>query len=293
MVFHTLEKYARLATEKRQAVRESPCRFLVSAMMAGAYIGLAIILIYTLGAEVAPEYRHLIMGASFGIGLTLVVFAGSELFTGQTMYMTIGLLHGRTNLDDMARVWSVSWLGNLGGAVVVALLFTAGGGGPLLFAGNEYLFEVAAHKMNSPIGALVARAILCNWLVCLALWTSSRMSSDAAKCIAIFWCLFAFVGSGYEHSIANMTVLTLSLLGNHPESVTVAGMAHNLLWVTLGNAIGGAVFMAGAYSYVGGRGEASPVAEGSATGLPALVTRALPTAMAPAGLHRTAGPGSP
>ncbi|TCZ64879.1 formate/nitrite transporter family protein [Roseicella aquatilis] len=293
MPLHTLEKYARLATEKRQAVRESPCRFLVSAMMAGAYIGLAIILIYTLGTEAAPEYRHLIMGVSFGIGLTLVVFAGSELFTGQTMYMTIGLISGRTSLDDLVRVWSVSWLGNFGGAVLVALLFTAGGGGPLLFAGNDYLFEVATAKMNAPVSALIARAILCNWLVCLALWTSSRMSGDAAKCIAIFWCLFAFVASGYEHSIANMTVLTLSLLGDHPASVSLAGMLHNLLWVTLGNAIGGAVFMAGAYSYVGRRGEASPAAEGPAVSLPALVTGVLPAPMAPAGLRRTAGPGSP
>jgi nitrite transporter NirC len=82
MPLQTLGKYARLAVEKRQSVRQLPGRFLVSAMMAAAYVGLAMILIYTLGTEAAPEYRHLIMGASFGVGLTLVVFAGAELFTG-------------------------------------------------------------------------------------------------------------------------------------------------------------------------------------------------------------------
>ena len=61
--------------------------------------------------------------------------------------------------------------------------------------------------MNAPALELFARAILCNWLVCLAIWTSARMTSDAAKCIAIFWCLYAFIASGFEHSVANMTLL--------------------------------------------------------------------------------------
>ena len=83
--------------------------------------------------------------------------------------------------------------------------------------------------------------------------TSARTTSDAAKCILIFWCLYAFIASGFEHSVANMTVLTLSLLGNHPESVNLLGMAHNLLWVTVGNIIGGAIFVGLAYLHANGR----------------------------------------
>ena len=101
--------------------------------------------------------------------------------------------------------------------------------------------------MNAPGMALFARAILCNWLVCLAIWMAARVNSDSAKCIVIFWCLLAFIASGFEHSVANMTVLGLALAGNHPESVSIAGFAWNLAWVTLGNAVGGAVFVAGAY----------------------------------------------
>jgi nitrite transporter NirC len=101
--------------------------------------------------------------------------------------------------------------------------------------------------------ALLARGILCNWLVCLALWTSSRAKDDAAKCILISWCLFAFIASGYEHSVANMTVFALAQLGHHPENITLAGAAYNLFWVTLGNIIGGAVFVAAGYWQANGR----------------------------------------
>ena len=101
--------------------------------------------------------------------------------------------------------------------------------------------------MNSSIPALIARATLCNWLVCLALWMSARTKSDATKAIVIFWCLFAFIASGFEHSVANMTLLSIPLLTDHPDTISVAGMAYNLLWVTVGNIIGGSLFMGVGY----------------------------------------------
>jgi nitrite transporter len=245
----TVDHFAHYATARRDAVATAPVRFFVASMMAGAYVGLAIILIYSLGTDLPPAFRHLAMGASFGVGLTIVVFAGGELFTGQTMYMTHGLLQGLTGVADLVRVWALCWVGNLAGSVLVALLFAAGGG-ELLFGHETFLFDVAAAKMNSTAGALVARGILCNWLVCLALWMAARTTSDAAKCIVIFWCLFVFIGSGYEHSVANMTLFTLALLGDHPETVTLAGFVHNMVWVTFGNAISGVLFMGFGYWYV-------------------------------------------
>ena len=97
--------------------------------------------------------------------------------------------------------------------------------------------------LNAPALELVARAILCNWLVCLAIWTSARMTNDTAKCIAIFWCLYAFIASGFEHSVANMTLLPIALLADHPPTVSLGGLGWNLLWVTIGNAISGAGIM--------------------------------------------------
>lgn len=243
----TIDQFAELAATKIQAMRSNPTGFLIASAMAGAYVGVGILLIFSIGQTIDPSVRSLVMGASFGIALTLVVFAGSELFTGHTMFMSLGLLRGTVGWAGLCSSWAVTWIGNLAGSALLAWIFYMGGGGQILKEGAELIFNVSAYKMNSPAGALVARGILCNWLVCLALWTSARATSDAAKCILIFWCLFAFIACGFEHSVANMTIFSVALLGNHPASVNVGGMFYNLVWVTLGNAIAGAVFMAGAY----------------------------------------------
>ena len=250
----TIDRFGNLAREKAAMLSESPLAFFVGSLMAGAYVGIGIILIFSVGGTLDPAWQKLVMGVSFGIALTLVVFAGSELFTGHTMYMVFGCLKGQTTLGDLGRVWAASWVFNLIGSVGLALLFAAGGGGVMLADGSQLLYDIAASKMNSSIPALIARATLCNWLVCLALWMAARTDSDATKAIVIFWCLFAFIASGFEHSVANMTLLSISLLGDHPDTISVAGMAHNLLWVTVGNIIGGSVLMGLGYWYAtGGR----------------------------------------
>ena len=119
--------------------------------------------------------------------------------------------------------------------------------------------------MNAAPLALVAKGILCNWLVCLALWMSARTTNDAAKLIMIFWCLFAFIASGFEHSVANMTLFAVALLGNHPDTVSIGGMFYNLLWVSIGNIIAGAVFVAAAYWLANGRAAAPAPAAASVT----------------------------
>ena len=243
----TIDHFANLARKKADVLSGNPLAFFLASMMAGAYVGIGVILILSVGATLDPAWQKLIMGVSFGIALTLVVFAGSELFTGHTMYMVFGKLKGTTTWGDLGKVWAGSWTFNLVGSVGLALLFAAGGGGALLDDGAELLFKIADYKINSSIPALIARASLCNWLVCLALWMAARTDSDSTKAIVIFWCLFAFIASGFEHSVANMTLLSISLLGDHPDSISVAGMAHNLIWVTLGNIIGGSVFMGVGY----------------------------------------------
>jgi len=252
MYLETIDHFAEVAAKKAAYMKRTPLSFWISSMMAGAYVGLGIILIFSIGSDADPGFRPLIMGTSFGIALTLVIFAGSDLFTGHTMFMSLGWLRGRTSLGDLGSSWTLTWLGNLVGCAVLAVLFVAGGGGAMLNSKSQFLFSVAAAKMNAPALALFARAVLCNWLVCLAIWMSARMTSDAAKCIAIFWCLFGFIGSGYEHSVANMTLLLIALLGNHPDTVTWGGFAHNLFWVTLGNIVSGAGFMALGYSFASG-----------------------------------------
>src|SRR5438874_1258421 len=247
MYTETIDSFTKLAERKIAALRAAPGGFFVASMLAGAYVGIGIILIFVLGQQVPPEFQKLVMGATFGIALTLVVIAGAELFTGHTMFMALRGYRGIGTVGDIAASWGMTWTGNLVGSLALVGLFAAGGGAGILSAPDTLLMKVAAMKMTAPGAALFARAILCNWLVCLAIWMAARVNSDSAKCIVIFWCLLAFIASGFEHSVANMTLLGLALAGNHPETVSLAGFAWNLAWVTAGNAVGGGVFVAGAY----------------------------------------------
>lgn len=247
MFADTVSKLAEAGAGKARVLNDHPLGFWVSSMMAGVYIGFGILLIFSLGSVLDPGVRPLVMGASFGLALILVVFAGADLFTGLTMSMTLSLLERRVSVSALGAVWATSWLGNLAGALLLAALFVTGGGGLITTASSQLIYDAAAAKMNADALPLVARAILCNWLVCLAVWMAARIAHDGAKIIAIAWCLFAFIASGYEHSVANMTLFGVALFTTHPDTITWVGMSWNLIWVTLGNIIGGALFMAGAY----------------------------------------------
>ncbi len=262
MYSDTIDFFAETAARKARAIAANPLGFFVACMLAGAYIGLAIIAIFSIGQGLEAGVRPLAMGLTFALALTLVVFAGAELFTGYTMVMTLGMLRGKASLGNLASAWAMTWVGNLAGAVALATIFWLGGGGAILKEGADLVFATAAAKMSAAPLALVAKGILCNWLVCLALWMSARTTNDVAKLIVMFWCLFAFIASGFEHSVANMTLFAVALLGNHPDTITVGGMFYNLLWVSIGNIIAGAGFVACAYWLANGRA-AAPAAAAS------------------------------
>ena len=247
MYTESLKSLAGAAAKKVVLLDRSKGTYLLSSMLAGAYIGIGIALIFSIGAPLAAAgsaFLKPLMGVSFGIALTLVVFAGSELFTGNNMIMTIGVLRKKASLCDLLRVWGTCWVGNLLGSFVLAFLVVTSGS---LTHAAAFIERVAAAKMSAPALQLFIRGILCNWLVCLALWMAARTRSDTAKCILIFWCLFAFIASGFEHSIANMSLLSMALLSPHGAGVSWAGFGSNLLFVTLGNVAGGAVFVGGLY----------------------------------------------
>jgi nitrite transporter len=243
----TTKQFSEIAVVKINYFRRNPVGFLLSTMMAGAYVGIGIMLILTLGNEAEAVSQKLIMGCFFGITLTLIVFAGAELFSGHIMYMTFGFFYKKVSFFTVVKDWIICWYGNLFGAVLLSCLFVLGGGSGFLGDSTALVHTLADSKMNSGIIELLARASICNWLICLAIWMSSKTDNDTAKCILIFWCLFAFVAAGFEHGIANMTVFAISLLGNHPEGVSITGMLYNLAWVSVGNIIGGAGFIGVAY----------------------------------------------
>ena len=242
-----INTFASRAQAKTELVSRSWHSYFVGAVLAGAYVGFGIALIFTVGHQAPIEVKKLLMGATFGIALTLVVFAGSELYTGHTLYMGLGVLTRRCSTSQLAKLWSVTWAGNLVGSVLLAALLAAGVGGQGQTLGSELLHKVAQYKMGSPGHHLLARGITCNWLICLALWMCARTKSDTTKCILIFWCLLAFITLGLEHCVANMTLLSLNILFNDQTTAAFLGSAHNLFWVTLGNTIGGAGFVGAAY----------------------------------------------
>jgi nitrite transporter NirC len=242
----TIESLAQVAERKRKNLERSLGSHLVLSALAGMYVGVGVILVFSIGAPLAAAgspATKLAMGASFGVALTLVIFAGAELFTGNNMIFSLGTLAGKTRLSALASNWAWTWIGNLAGSVLLALIVVKGGtfDAPVF---RDFVVSATATKMNLPWIQLFLRAILANWLVCLAIWQSTKTKSDAAKLGLIFWCLFAFIASGFEHSIANMTLLTMGLLLPHGPDVTIAGLARNLLATTLGNIVGGCLFVA-------------------------------------------------
>ncbi|MGU3390944.1 formate/nitrite transporter family protein [Sphingomonas sp. M1A8_2b] len=242
----TIDTYATLAATKAEALRRSPAGFFAGAILAGTYIGIAMILALSTGSGLEPGVRPLVMGATFGLGLILTVFAGAELFTGYVMYLGFGLAKRTVSIADALKLIVVVWIGNLVGGIILSFIFAAGGGGAIYANADTMFHAYVQHKVSVDATALLARAILCNWLVCLAIWTAARMTGDAAKCIGMAWILLAFVAAGFEHSVANMTALTLGLLVPH-SSIDIFGMIRNLAIVSLGNIIGGLVFVVGGY----------------------------------------------
>lgn len=240
---------AAAARRKADYLRAHPAGYLVLSALAGAYVGFAVVLVFAVGAPLAAAgspLQKLVMGASFGVALSLVVFAGAELFTGNTMVMTVGALRRSVSGRELGAVWALSFLGNLAGSLALAWLVARSGvlgGAPQA----EFVRQAAAAKMGLPWETLFFRAVLANWLVCLGLWCAMRSTSETARLVLISWCLFAFVAPGFEHSVANMTLLGVGLLQPHDAAVSLGGFVRNLVPVTLGNVAGGALFLGAAY----------------------------------------------
>lgn len=230
------------AKAKVAMLKNNPLGYFLLSALAGAYIGFGILLAFTVSGMLGPlPVTKIAMGASFCIALSLVIIAGAELFTGNAFVLFNGLRMKTVTVAEVVRLWVVCYLGNWLGAIILCLIFFAGAGAD--GATGKALAGAAAMKMGLPPLVLFARGILCNVLVCLAVWCGFRTKSDAAKLIMVFWCLYAFFTCGYEHSVANMTVLTMGLMAPFDAAVSFGGYFYNLLFVTLGNIVGAIVFL--------------------------------------------------
>ncbi len=244
---------AAAAVGKIALLKKNPVGYFLSAFLAGMFIGFGVLLAFTVGGILTGAiYGKIVMGATFGVALSLVVMAGAELFTGNNFVITAGMLHKTARVRDGLLLWAFCWIGNLTGAVILALLYRVTGLGHDTAAGI-FMAASAQTKMTLPFWELLFRGVLCNVLVCLAVWCGFRCKSESGKLIMIFWCLLAFITTGFEHSIANMTHLTVALLDPCGVTLTVGGWFYNLSVATLGNMIGAIVFVALPYYFISRR----------------------------------------
>lgn len=212
-------------------------RMFLLAVLAGAFIALA-----GVASVVGTALAGKLAGACvFPVGLAMVIVAGSELFTGNCL-MIIPALEGRIPAGRLLAAWGIVYLGNFAGAVLVAALSVWGGA---LDAVCDSLAATAAAKTGLSFGAAFCRGVLCNILVCAAVWMAMAAKDAGGKILCLYLPVMAFVLAGFEHSIANMFYIPAGLLvsarcGLAPEGLSWGAMLwRNLLPVTLGNIAGG------------------------------------------------------
>lgn len=224
--------------------RQPWARMLVLACLAGSFIafGSVISLVAQSGNGSAIGAVQLMSGLAFSVGLILVMIAGAELFTGNTM-MVLPAVTGELAAGRMIQAWIVVWLGNLVGSLAVALLFSASGG--LEGGVGDAARSLMADKLAKTPQAVFCSAILANMLVCLAVWMSMSAVTIPAKIIAIVGPIMVFVAAGLEHSVANMSILPLGWLSGPGEDVAWLSGLQNLAVSTTGNIVGGALLALG------------------------------------------------
>lgn len=251
-----LDESAALSRTKAMQVKRLP-RYMASSALAGAFVGIAVVLLASVGgpfAAAGAPAAKLVQGAVFGVALTLVVFAGAELFTGNVMYMLQGLTARAVGIGGLLAVWCASLVGNLVGSIGFAAMVNAGGtlgagAAPGKMGAGEALIAGAVTAKNAATGPqLFWRSVLCNALVCLALWMAGRTRSDTAKLVVLWWALLAFIASGFEHSVANMTVFGLGIFQGN---AAWGDLWRNLAWTVPGNIVGGGILVGLAYAWVG------------------------------------------
>jgi formate/nitrite transporter len=224
-------------------------------VLSGCHIGFGAYLMLTVGAacpglvSTNPGLQKIILG-SFGLpfGLMMTLVTGAELFTGNTALVTAAALEGEADAGGLMKSWVASYAGNFVGSLALAALVTAAG----TLVGGGASLAVAAAKTSLSFKTAFVRGILCNWLVCMAVYMASMAKDLPGKIVAIWFPISAFVAMGLEHSVANMFIIPLGIL-NGAAVTWKAFLLNNLLPVTLGNIVGGAVCVATAFSYTYGK----------------------------------------
>lgn len=244
-------------------------KLIILGILAGAFIAFAAegsnMAIYTISS---PGIGKTIAGALFSTGLMMVIIAGAELFTGNSLIIITYLEH-KTNFYNVLKNWFLVYISNFIGALIIVFLILQSG--QFNFSNGllgGFTIKTAVYKTGLTFGNAFFMGLLCNWLVCIAVWMAAAAKDITGKLLAIFFPIWLFVTSGFEHSIANMYYIPAGILakanpiyvqaavslGVKSEKIDALNwssfLTKNLLPVTLGNIIGGTIFVGMVYWFI-------------------------------------------
>jgi formate transporter len=249
----------RVATVGVAKARMALLPLLMLGVLAGAFVGLGSMLFVIVRADatLGLAASQIVGGLVFSLGLLLVVVAGAELFTGNNL-LAMAWADGQITSAQVLRNWVLVCAANFVGAAGLALLVFASGhtnmaGGAV----GRAVVRIALAKQELPLWEAFFRGVLCNVLVCMAVWMAMAGRSVVDKAVAVIFPVSAFVAAGFEHSIANMYLMPLAMLVQQaegfapgPAAITPSGMAANLLAVIAGNLLGGSVLVGLTYHVI-------------------------------------------
>jgi formate/nitrite transporter len=250
-----LEVARRVETVGVAKARMATLPLLMLGMLAGAFIGLGSMLFVIVRSDPTLGFAAAQIGGGlvFSLGLLLVVVAGAELFTGNNL-LAMAWADGRITTAEVLRNWTLVCAANFVGAAGLALLvFASGHTGMNDGAIGRTVVRIALAKQGLPAWEAFLRGVLCNVLVCMAVWMAMAGRSVVDKAVAVVFPIGAFVAAGFEHSIANMYLMPLAMLVQPPNAATLvtwSGMAGNLVFVIAGNLVGGSVLVGLTYHVI-------------------------------------------
>jgi len=244
--------YHALAAKGAAATKQAVPANLLSGALAGGYVAFGGILSLSVASalgDVAPGVQKLVFGLLFPIALLNIVATGSQLFTGNTASVAAALFEGLIEPMDLVRNWVVTYAGNLLGSLAFVWSFQYTG----LLSGSTAAMasKVTVAKCAGKMGPTIMKGIFANWLVCLAAYMATLETDLAGKILGMWPCISGFVMMGFEHSVANLFLLPLGAAAG-AEVSAMDMIIKNVVPVTIGNILAGAVIFAGSYSYLYG-----------------------------------------
>lgn len=247
------ETYESLVKQGETNSTSSNLRILHSSFMGGCYVGMSSLLSLTIsGNLIEPSLglEKFVHSALFPVSLLFVLQTGAQLFSGNTATMTMALFERKIKSSQVWRVWLFSFVGNLLGCLALAWVASFSG---LLSGGTAAMAaKLATEKCGHGFGQTLVKAILCNWLLCMAVWLSTSAKDLTGKMVGVWFPISMFIAIGLEHSVVNLFVLPLGFMAGAPTSIHDM-IFKNLVPVTIGNILAGCLIIAGGFSFAFGR----------------------------------------